>query len=286
MAELIIGCGYTGRRVAAAYLERGSEVWGLVKTPGSATQLRELGIRPVLGDLDRLHLPELPLKGNRLFYFAPPPAQGTIDARVHNLRTAFEQQGDPRRVVYISTTGVYGDCNGEWVDESRPVNPNADRAKRRWDAEEALRAWWESSEGELIILRVSGIYGPNRLPLARLHEGLPLIREEEAPFTNRIHIDDLVCIAAMERGRDGEVYNVADGTPSTMTDYFNRIADLAGLARPPVISLKEGEEKLSAGMMSYMRESRRLDNRKLREELGVKLKHPTLDTGLPACFSG
>jgi len=185
-------------------------------------------------------------------------------------------------VVYISTTGVYGDCGGAWVDESRPVNPLAPRAKRRWDAECAWQAWRKASGRELVILRVPGIYGPDRLPLERLRAGLPLVRESEAPYTNRIHADDLaeVCVAAMRRGHDGEVYNACDGHPGTMTDYFNRIADLAGLPRPPQIPLAEATERLSEGMLSYLRESRRLDNRKMREELGVTLRYPSLEQGL------
>jgi nucleoside-diphosphate-sugar epimerase len=154
------------------------------------------------------------------------------------------------------------------------------------DGESRLREWRERSGGELVILRVAGIYGPGKLPLERLRQGLPLIRESEAPFSNRIHVADLVrvCVAAMERGGDGEIYNVSDGHPTTMTDYFNRLADTVGLPRPPLISLAEGEQQLSAGMMSYMRESRRLDNRKMLRELGVKLQYPTLAQGLPVCL--
>jgi nucleoside-diphosphate-sugar epimerase len=172
------------------------------------------------------------------------------------------------------------------VAEDRPVRPLAARAKRRWDGEQVLRKWRDDSGGELVILRVAGIYGRGRLPLERLRKGLPLIRESEAPFSNRIHVSDLVqvCMAAMARGRDGEVYNVSDGHPTTMTDYFNRLADAAGLPRSPLISLAEGQRQLSPGMLSYTRESRRLDNRKMLGELGVELKYPTLDRGLPACL--
>jgi nucleoside-diphosphate-sugar epimerase len=133
---------------------------------------------------------------------------------------------------------------------------------------------------------VAGIYGPGRLPLERIRRGLPLVCEEEAPYSNRIHADDLVdtCVAAMERGRSGAVYNVCDGNPTTMTDYFFRVADATGLARPPVLSLEDAEGALSAGMMSYMRESRRLSNRRLREELGVVLAYPDLAAGLPSCL--
>jgi nucleoside-diphosphate-sugar epimerase len=132
---------------------------------------------------------------------------------------------------------------------------------------------------------VAGIYGPGKLPLARLRRGEPTVRESEAPYTNRIHIDDLVrvCLAALARGGDGEVYNVSDGVPGNMTDYFNQVADWAGLPRPPQIPLAEATDRLSAGMLSYLQESRRLDSGKLRRELGVALRYPDLASGLAAC---
>jgi nucleoside-diphosphate-sugar epimerase len=226
------------------------------------------------------------MRGRPLFYIAPPSPEGVTDERLGNLINSFASQGGPRRIVYLSTTGVYGDCGGAWVDEGRTVQPVAPRARRRWNAEQRLRTWRDHDGGELVILRVAGIYGPGKLPLDRLRKRLPLIQESEAPFSNRIHIDDLVqvCVAAMERGGDGEIYNVSDGHPTTMTDYFSRLADQAGLPRPPLITLGEGDRQLSAGMMSYMRESRRLNNRKLREELGVELCYPDLESGLRACF--
>jgi nucleoside-diphosphate-sugar epimerase len=286
MGPLIIGCGYLGRAVASAYLEQGVSVTGLVRTPESAEKLRALGIQAAVADLDSTLLPQLPLKSADIFNFCPPPAAGEQDSRMRQLIQEFSRQGDPRRIVHLSTTGVYGDCGGAWVDESHPVSPVATRAKRRWDGETLLREWRDRSAGELVVLRVAGIYGPGKLPLERLRNGLPLLRESEAPFSNRIHIADLarVCVAAMDRGRDGEVYNVSDGHPTTMTDYFNRLADAAGLPRPPLIALAQGEEQLSAGMMSYMRESRRLDNRKMLRELGVRLQYPTLAQGLPMCL--
>jgi nucleoside-diphosphate-sugar epimerase len=172
------------------------------------------------------------------------------------------------------------------VDETREANPQVDRARRRWDAEQALRAWRERGGGELVILRVAGIYGPGKLPLARLRKQVPMVAEGDAPWTNRIHADDLVevCLAAMARGGDGEIYNVSDGRPGNMTDYFNRVADLAGLARPPLISLQQAQQELSPGLLSYLGESRRMDNAKLRE-LQVSLRYPDLDSGLAACFA-
>ena len=287
MCTLIIGCGFLGRRVAGRCLTAGDRVRGLVRSPASAEELSRRGIEPVVVDLDR-GLPAgfaLPA-GGKIFYFAPPPSQGNQDPRVANLLSTVRGQKNPPRIVYLSTTGVYGDCAGAWIDETRPPAPKADRALRRWDAEQRFRAWRQAAGWELVILRVAGIYWPGRLPLERLRKGLPLIREQEAPFSNRIHVDDLVnvCTAAMQRGGDGEVYNVSDGHPSTMTDYFTRLADVAGLPRPPQIPLSEGEGSLSAGMLSYLRESRRLSNKKMLRELGIRLRYPSLQSGLPACF--
>jgi nucleoside-diphosphate-sugar epimerase len=191
-------------------------------------------------------------------------------------------------VVYVGTTGVYGDCHGEWVDETRRPAPTADRALRRWDAEQRLRAWSAATGGELVILRVAGIYACDRLPIARIESGQPVVSAAEAPWSNRIHAADLVdiCVAAMERAPTGAVYNVCDGEPSTMTDYFLRVAAAAGLPAPPQIPLAEAPDKVSAGMLSYLRESRRLSNHKLVRELGVPLRYPNLEAGLAECFGG
>jgi nucleoside-diphosphate-sugar epimerase len=285
MSELIFGCGYLGRLVAARERDHGGQPIGVVRSATSAEELRGLGINALRADLDVPELSGLPLRNSKIFYFIPPPKQGDADTRVRNLISAFEQQGQPGRIVYLSTTGVYGDCNGEWVTEERPANPLASRAKRRWDAECRLRDWRCKTGGELVILRVAGIYGPGRLPLQRLRAGLPLVQAEESPWSNRIHVADLVqvCLAAMQRGRDGEIYNVSDGSPGTMIDYFTRLADLTGLPRPPAISLSQAQQQLSPGMLSYMQESRRLDNGKMRDELGIELQYPTMDSGLPAC---
>jgi nucleoside-diphosphate-sugar epimerase len=289
--KTIIGCGYLGQRVAGELQQSGEQVVGVVRSVISAEALKTAGITPMLLDLDQplpdtFSTADLPLQGSELFYFAPPPSSGVSDTRVRNLIRLFETLGHPRRVVYLSTTGVYGDCQGRWVDETHAVDPVVERARRRWDAEQVFREWRARSGGSLVVLRVAGIYGPGKLPLERIEKGLPMVRESEAPFTNRIHVDDLVqvCMAAMARGGDGEIYNVSDGRPGTMTDYFNRVADRAGLPRPAQISLADGEQQLSAGMMSYMRESRRLRNDKMLSELGITLIHPDLAHGLEASF--
>jgi nucleoside-diphosphate-sugar epimerase len=287
---VILGCGYIGRRLARHYLTQGRPVIGVVRSQGSATALSAEGVPALALDLGHELVPHalaaLPMNGARVFHLAPPPESGTRDTNTRRLVAAFTRGGAPARLVYISTTGVYGDCGGDWVDEDRPAQPEADRALRRWDAEQTLQGLRASAAMTLVILRVAGIYGPGRLPLERIRGGLPLVRPEEAPWSNRIHADDLVsaCVAAMDYGPDGAIYNACDGNPSTMTDYFFQVADAAGLPRPPVVTLGEAEGQLSAGMLSYMRESRRLSNRRLVNELGVKLRYPTLAQGLPSCL--
>lgn len=282
----IFGCGYVGSRVAQRHIDLNDKVTGFVRTQLSVERLEAIGIKPALLDLDASIGDLSDLEGVELYYFTSPPKEGETDPRVERLIHGFRQAGHPRRVVYISTTGVYGDCGGMWVDETRSLNPQADRAKRRVAAEERWRKWSSDSGGELVILRVAGIYGPGHLPLKRIQKGLPLLNEEEAPYTNRIHVDDLVkvCVASMGRAKNGAVFNVSDGHPSTMVDYFFRIADLYGLPRPPLINRQEAEQQLSKGMLGYMNESRRLSNDKMLEELGLTLDYPDLQTGLPACI--
>jgi nucleoside-diphosphate-sugar epimerase len=284
---LIVGCGYVGRRVAALHLARGEPVVGVVRSEASVQALERAGIAATRADLDAAPLPDLPTRGTGIYYLAPPPERGTTDPRIAAFLASLAPSGQPRRIVYVGTTGIYGDCGGDWVDESRPANPSVDRARRRWDAETRLRDWSAETGGELVVLRVAGIYGPDRLPLDRLRRGLPMVAQDEAPWTNRIHADDLaaVCVAAMDRAPSGAVYNVSDGHPGNMADYFNRVADLVGVPRPPVVRLADAGGQLSEGLLSYLRESRRLDNRRMLRELGVTLRYPTLDTGLPACLA-
>lgn len=282
---LIIGCGYIGERVARAWQARGARVAALARSEAAEQRLRSLSIEPFAGDLD---LPEtlamLPIAEAVVYYLAPPSAQGQIDARMRGFVHALRASPPPARVVLISTTGVYGDCGGAWIDEDTPVNPQTPRARRRLDAERALREAGRSAAIPVVVLRVPGIYGPGRLPLARLRERQPLPHEAECPFTNRIHADDLteVCVAAADRGGADRVYNVSDGHPSTMVDYFNKVADSVGLPRPPTLPMAEVARVMSPGMLSYMAESRRVGNARMLRELGVRLRYPGLESGLAA----
>ncbi|MET0091130.1 MAG: SDR family oxidoreductase [Candidatus Thiodiazotropha sp.] len=285
MGVTIVGCGDIGRRLAENYRAEDVPVRGWVRSESSRQKLSEAGIEALACDLDQTCVSLPVLTDGSLFYFAPPPSKGAEDTRVARLIETFAEIGQPGKVVYLSTTGVYGDCQGAWVDETREPAPNVDRARRRLDAEQRWRDWSETSGRPLVILRVAGIYGPGKLPEERLRKGLPMVSEAEAPITNHIHSLDLVRVAraAMQRGPAGAVYNVCDGHPESMTRYFNRVADFLQLPRPPLISLAEAQTRLSPGMLSYLGESRRLSNRKMLEELGLTLMYPKLEQGLPAC---
>jgi nucleoside-diphosphate-sugar epimerase len=286
-AIVIVGCGDIGTKVAQKYLAQGHKVSALVRSESSVHRLNLLNIAVYQADLSQPLTMHLPAIDSQLFYFAPPPSQGVTDSHtLHLLQMLNDSEQLPKRIVYISTTGVYGDCQGRWITEDEPTNPQADRARRRLDGEQQLLAFGKLTGVEIIILRVAGIYGPGKLPLKRLQQGQPVIRQDQSPYTNRIHSADLVKIAmaAMQRGTPGAIYHACDGHPGTMTGYFKEIARRAGLPAPPEISLQQGNTKLSPGMMSYMRESRRLSNKKTLQELNITLDYPTLEKGLDNCF--
>lgn len=278
-AALIAGCGDIGLRVAQALHRAGGEVTAILRDPQKAAAARAAGANLRIEDLDR---PQSAGDWPWLFWFAPPPATGRSDTRLRNWLAA--QRGRIGRIVYISTSGVYGDCDGRWIDETEPLKPQTDRARRRADAETALHDW-SASGGEIVILRVPGIYGPGRLPLDRLQRGLPVLRDCEAPFSNRVHADDLAtaAIRAAQRGRSGRAYNIADGHPTTMADYFTRCARLLGLPEPEAVGRDEAQRRFTPAMWSFMEESKRLSIERARAELGFVPRYPDLESGLPSC---
>jgi len=278
----IIGCGDIGRRVAK--LHQGEKISAVVQSAISVLACEKQGINAYPMDFDQpVTLFENMLAekiSSNIYYFMPPPSKGREDTR---LKYFLEEIGNrSKRIVLISTTGVYGDSKGAWIDENTPVNPKADRAHRRLSAEKQLKNWSKQTGGEYMILRVPGIYAQDRLPLARLKKGLPIVKKEEAGWTNRIHADDLAqaCKSAMQCACSNEIINICDGNPSTMSDYFNQIADFANLPRPPQISMKEAEKTLSIGMLSYLKESRRIANNKMLKLLKIKLQYPDLKSFL------
>lgn len=283
---LIVGCGDIGQRVAKIWQKSGESVYAVVRSKTGLNRLKQLKIHAIQADLDNLHdLNNRLVKHSLLYYFAPPPAKGVKDTRMANFLKSLDKNARPAQLIYISTSGIYGNQQGQLINEQTPANPQVDRAKRRYHAEQQLKQWSKHTSIAITILRVGGIYGPGRLPLQRLKDHIPMLHENLAPQTNRIHADDLaqVCVAAAAKGAAGEIYNVSDGTNSNMTEYFNTIADFCGLTRPPLVNWQEAEKTISKGMLSYLKESRRMDNSKMINELKIQLIYPTLKDGLKSC---
>jgi len=214
---------------------------------------------------------------------APPPGEGLRDTRTRHLLAALSKaESLPRRLVYVSTTGVYGDCAGAQIDETRAVHPESPRALRRVDAEQSLRQWAARNGVHLIILRAPGIYAADRLPVERLQRGLPALAAEDDVYTNHIHAEDLAaaCVAALRRGGANRTYNVVDDSDLRMGEYFDQVADAFKLPRPPRLSRQAAEASLSPMQMSFMRESRRIDNRRIKNELKLRLAYPSIEEGI------
>lgn len=284
MSVLIVGCGYVGLEVAKLLRAENIEVMAVTHSESKQTIFSKLGMQSCYADLDvASSLNALPTEIETLFYFAPPPPNGHIDTRMQNFLAKFNAK--PRKAILISTTGVYGNCNGDWIDESRELNPQSNRAKRRVNAEQQWQTWADNLAIEFVILRVAGIYGAGRLPIERLQAGLPVLDLAESPFSNRIHIHDLAqaCVAAMRCGNG--VFNVTDGNPSTMTDYFNQVAIAFNLPLPPTISLEQAKNTLSQEMNSYLAESKRISNQKMQQVLGIIPAFPNLQQGLVQCLT-
>jgi nucleoside-diphosphate-sugar epimerase len=218
-----------------------------------------------------------------VLHTAPPPQTGETDTRTANLLAALERSRIlPTRLVYISTSGVYGDCSGALVDESRAVSPQSARARRRADAERRLALWCNSRGVALVVLRAPGIYAADRLPLERLRAGTPALRDADDVYSNHIHAEDLArcCLRALERDAPAGIYNASDDTRLKMGEWFDLVADRAGLPRPPRIARSEAAGRMAPELLSFMNESRRLDNTRLKRELGVRLRFPTVREGL------
>jgi nucleoside-diphosphate-sugar epimerase len=278
---LIVGCGDVGMRLLPLVRDR-FRVFALTSQPERAAALRAAGAVPIVADLDSPRtLARLRNLAGYVAHLAPPQQEGERDVRTRNL-AAILPEGT--RVVYVSTSGVYGDCGGALVDETRPVAPRSSRARRRVDAEQVLRAWARRAHGRLAILRVPGIYAPDRLPLKRLAQGTPALRQDDDVYTSHIHADDLARIVALAlfRALPGRVYHAVDDTRMKMGDYFDAVADAFGLARPPRLAGAELRAAVSPMLLSFMSESRKLDNTRLKRELRVRLRWPDVATALDA----
>ena len=282
---LIVGCGDIGLRVLRLLRPR----WRVLALSSSIDRLpllRAAGAVPLCGDLDdpgSLH--RIAGLADAVLHLAPPPASGHRDLRTAHLLQALARAGRCQRIVYASTSGVYGDAGGAWVDETRPVKPASDRARRRVDAEARLRQFGRQHGVTVTILRVPGIYGLDRAggdPRERLRRGTPVLRAQDDVYTNHIHADDLAraCVAALWRGLPQRVLHVSDDTRLRMGDYFDRVAQIFGLAKPPRVSRDQAAQQLSPMSMSFLAESRRLRNQRMKTELGLRLRYPTVEDGL------
>jgi nucleoside-diphosphate-sugar epimerase len=292
---LIAGCGDIALRVARL-LAPGSRLYGLVRNPAYLARLREAAIVPLPGDLDdRNSLQRVAGLAHTVLHFAPPPAaertssapvsasgqkQQTAmsDTRTRNLLAALSCGKLPQRLIYISTSGVYGDCKGEIVYETRPTAARNPRAKLRVDAENQIRRWATRNGVHASILRVPGIYAADRLPVERLKKGTPAIVEAEDGYTNHIHADDLArcVISALRKAKQNRVYHTVDDSQMKMGEYFDAVADTFDLPHPTRISRAEAQTSLSPMLLSFINESRRLSNRRMKKELKVELRYPTV----------
>ena len=282
---LILGCGDVGMRLLPLLRAR-FRVFAVTSQPGRRAELRAAGAVPIVADLDdRASLRRLAGLAPYVVHLAPPQSAGLLDRRTRNLAAILPERA---RLVYVSTSGVYGDCGGATVAETRPVAPANARAKRRVDAEQVLRGWNARRQGRLAILRVPGIYAQDRLPLKRLHEGTPALAAGDDVYTNHIHADDLARIIerALWRGKPGRVYHASDNSELKMADYFDAVADAFALPRPPRLPRAQLQQVVTPMLLSFMSESRRMDNARIRRELGVRLRYRRVADALRAMAAG
>jgi len=274
MQTLIIGCGYSGKQIQQAERNAGYSVTS-TGTKMDADKIRlDLDTGEGLEALSDQHW-------DRCYYLAPPDARAKIDHRLNRFLQAFEHQ-PLKNIVYFSTTAVYGNPEGQWVTEHSPLRPANQRGVLRVDAEEQLKTYSQSRNSNLSILRVAGIYGPDRLPLTKLRQGCTAIKPEQAPFSNRIHVSDLaiIAIAAMNTTQGIEVYNVADGQPTTSTEYLQTIARAFNLPMPSLIDIKDAASFFSPMALSFLADNKRVDNHKILTKLNIALKFPDLRSSL------
>ena len=250
--------------------------------------LRQSEVTPLLGNLDEADtLTRLAGVATRILHLAPPPADGRCDSRTAALNAALRLRTAPASLVYGSTSGVYGDCQGRMVSEVTAVNPHTPRAVRRVDAEDRVRHLGRATGIRTSILRIPGIYASDReggTPEVRLRKGTPVLQAADDVFTNHIHADDLAraCVRAMWLGKPQRVYNVNDDTNLKMGDYFDLAADIYGLPHPPRVARSLAQDQLPLMLLSFMSESRRMDNARLKSEIKLRLIYPTVAEGLGA----
>ena len=289
---LIVGCGDVGLRTAGqlgAPQSQRVRLMALTSSPDRVRLLRACGITPLQGNLDdSASIQRLAGIAHRVIHLAPPPTDragaSERDPRSLVLVRALRLRTPPLALVYGSTTGVYGDCGGQRVDETRTVNPHTLRAQRRVDAENLMRFLGRSGV-RVSVLRIPGIYAADReggTPRERLVKGTPVLAAKDDVYTNHIHANDLAraCAAALWRGKPQRVVNVTDDTDLKMGDYFDLAAGLFGLPKPPRLPRDQASSALPLMLLSFMSESRRLDNTRMKQELRLKLRYPHVRDGL------
>lgn len=285
----IAGCGYIGERIAKSYVESGANITCMVRSSEHAERLKADGFNTILSTLDDpTALQEFSLTDHILFYLVPPPGGGIADSRARNFVSRISKSGKPAKIVYMSATSVYAEADGNVVTEETPTVPYTAMGKRRLDAEAAFLEYGSACDVPVVILRVSGIYGPGRLPLMQISQGQPLLNEDESGPSNRIHAEDLaaISVAAAEKIEGVGIFNVSDGNPSSMTSYFNACADAIGLPRQPQVTLEEARRIMSPLMFSYVNQSRIISNQRMLDHLKVVLRYPTLSEGLATSVQG
>lgn len=278
---LILGCGDVGMRLLPLVRAR-FRVFAVTSDPARRAELRAAGAVPVVADLDRpATLKRLAGLAHYVVHLAPPQSEGLLDRRTRHLCAILPEGA---RMVYVSTSGVYGDCAGALIDETRTVAPHNGRAQRRVDAERVLRAWASRRGASVAILRVPGIYARDRLPLRRLEQGTAALLPADDVYTNHIHADDLARIAALAlfRGLPGRIYHAVDDTQMKMADYFDTVADAFDLPRPPRVAREQLQASVSPMLLSFMSESRRMRNVRIKTELGVRLRYPQVAPAVAA----
>jgi nucleoside-diphosphate-sugar epimerase len=285
---LIVGCGDVARRALSRLIGH-YRVFALLRDPQQCAWWRNAGAIPMLADLDcAASLTRIAGLADIVMHFAPPPDSGLVDARTRRLLSALAKgKSLPQRLVYISTSGVYGDCAGERIDETRAANPTTARAARRVDAERQLRVFGRRHGMVISILRAPGIYAADRLPIARLQKGTQALRDEDDVFTNHIHADDLAMLAcaALRYGRANRTYNATDDSEMKMGAYFDLVAERFGLPKAPRLSRSEAVEQMRPLQLSFMSESRRLANHRIKKELRATLRYPRVEDGVEAAWN-
>lgn len=277
---VIVGCGDIGMRLLPLVQDR-FRVFAVTSNSGRSAALRAAGVTPIVANLDGFsaNLARIGRLAQVVVHLAPPQTAGHQDLRTRRLAAILPEHAT---VVYISTTGVYGNCDGASFNETRPVNPASDRARRRVDAEQVLRAWAKRRSGRLAILRVPGIYGKNRLPVARLEAGTPALIDADDVYTNHIHNDDLaaIIVRAIDRAVPLRIYHATDDSDMKMGAYFDLVARHSGLPCPPRLARGELAKQVTPMLLSFMSESRRLSNTRIKQELGARLQYPTVADAL------